>query len=224
MFLRRRLKKMFPKVIDNIDKYKNIFDNVHLFETLKISTPDLYKYFTIKYSDFRYRSDNELTIAETVNFVTEIYNDNFTRKINALTIEYKPLENYDSTETEEITNDLTQKSNTTTNSTTTTNNTTSSSEENISKISPYDSETFNNNTSDTGTISGTGETTTTDENKNDLTNTENGKTSRTMTRHGNIGVTTSQQMLESELNLRKFNIIDDYLKLISDYILISYVF
>lgn len=224
MFLQRRIKKMFPKVIDNIDKYKNIFDNVHFFETLNISTPDLYKYFTIKYSDFRYRSDNELTIAETVNFVTEIYNDNFTRKVNALTIEYKPLENYDSTETEETSNNLTQNTNTTVNSTTTTNNTSSSTEENVSKISPYDSENFNNNTSDSGSVSGTGETTTTDENKNNLTNTETGKTSRTMTRHGNIGVTTSQQMLESELNLRKFNIIDDYLKLISDYILISYVF
>ena len=215
---------MFPKVIDNIDKYKNIFDNVHFFETLNITTPDLYKYFTIKYSDFRYRSDNELTIAETVNFVTEIYNDNFTRKVNALTIDYKPLENYDSTEIEEITNNLTQISNTTENSSITTNNTTSSTEENVSKISPYDSENFNNNTSDNGTISGMGETKTTGENKNDLNNTENGKTSRTLTRHGNIGVTTSQKMLTSELNLRKFNIIDDYLQLISDYILISYVF
>lgn len=184
----------------------------------------MYKYFTIKYSDFRYRSDNELTIAETVNFVSEIYNDNFIRKVNALTIDYKPLENYDSTETEEITNNLTQNTNSTANATTTTNNSSNSSEENVSKISPYDSENFNNNTSDSGTLSATGETTTTDENSNDLTNTENGKTSRTMTRHGNIGVTTSQQMLESELNLRKFNIIDDYLKLISDYILISYVF
>lgn len=224
MFYKRRMKKLFPKVIDNIDKYKNIFDNVHFFETLNITTPDLYKYFTIKYSEFRYRSDNELTIAETVNFVTKIYNDNFTRKVNALTIEYKPLENYDSTETEEVTNNLTQNTNSTANATTKTNNSSNSSEESISKISPYDSENFNNNTSDTGTISATGEITTTDENSNDLTNTENGKTSRTMTRHGNIGVTTSQQMLESELNLRKFNIIDDYLKLISDYILISYVF
>lgn len=224
MFYKRRMKKLFPKVIDNIVKYKNIFDNVHFFETLNITTPDLYKYFTIKYSEFRYRSDNELTIAETVNFVTKIYNDNFTRKVNALTIEYKPLENYDSTEIEEVTNNSTQNTNSTANTTTKTNNSSNSSEENVSKISPYDSENFNNNTSDTGTVTATGEITTTDENSNDLTNTENGKTSRTMTRHGNIGVTTSQQMLESELNLRKFNIIDDYLKLISDYILISYVF
>ena len=215
---------MFPKVNENIEKYENIFDNVHFFTNLNIGTNELYKYFTIKYSDFRYRSDNALTIAEIVTNVSLIYNDNFIRKVNALNIDYKPLENYDSTETEEITNNLTQNTNSTANSSTKTNNSTTSSEENVSKISPYDSENFNNNTSDTGTISGSGETTTTDENSNDLTNTENGKTSRTMTRHGNIGVTTSQQMLESELNLRKFNIIDDYLKLISDYILISYVF
>lgn len=215
---------MFPKVNENIEKYENIFDNVHFFTSLNIGTNELYKYFTIKYSDFRYRSDNALTIAEIVTNVSLIYNDNFTRKVNALTIDYKPLENYDSTETEETTNNLTQNTNTTANATTKTNNSSSSSEENVSKVSPYDSENFNNNTSDSGTLSATGETTTTDENSNDLTNTENGKTSRTMTRHGNIGVTTSQQMLESELNLRKFNIIDDYLKLISDYILIGYIF
>lgn len=215
---------MFPKVSENIEKYKNIFDNVHFFTSLNINTNELYKYFTIKYSDFRYRSDNELSIAEIVTNVSLIYNDNFTRKVNALTIDYKPLENYDSTEVEEITNNLTQNTNSTANATTKTNNSSNTSEENISKISPYDSETFNNNTSDNGTLSATGETTTTDENSNDLTNTENGKTNRTMTRHGNIGVTTSQQMLESELNLRKFNIIDDYLKLISDYILIGYIF
>ena len=215
---------MFPKVIDNIDKYKNIFDNVHFFTPLNINTNDLYKYFTIKYSNFRYNSDNALTIAEFVTNVSLIYNDNFIRKVNALTIDYKPLENYDSTETEEITNNLTQNTNSTANATTKTNNSSNSSEENVSKISPYDSENFNNNTSDSGTLSATGETTTTDENSNDLTNTENGKTNRTLSRHGNIGVTTSQQMLESELNLRKFNIIDDYLKLISDYILIGYIF
>ena len=39
---------------------------------------------------------------------------------------------------------------------------------------------------------------------------------------GNIGVTTSQQMLLSELELRTYNIIDEYLKKISQFILNLY--
>ena len=44
----------------------------------------------------------------------------------------------------------------------------------------------------------------------------------TLTRSGNIGVTTSQQMLLSELELRTYNIIDEYLKKISQFILNLY--
>ena len=39
---------------------------------------------------------------------------------------------------------------------------------------------------------------------------------------GNIGVTTSQQMLLSELELRTYNIIDEYLKKVSQFILNLY--
>ena len=46
-------------------------------------------------------------------------------------------------------------------------------------------------------------------NENELTETERENGTRELTRHGNIGVTTSQQMLESEIKLRNaYNFID----------------
>ena len=42
-----------------------------------------------------------------------------------------------------------------------------------------------------------------------------------LTRSGNIGVTTSQQMLESELELRKVDLVNDFFKEISKVALIS---
>ena len=46
----------------------------------------------------------------------------------------------------------------------------------------------------------------------DGTHTENGSQDRTLTRHGNIGVTTSQQMLNSEIELWQWNFFSDVFK------------
>lgn len=52
------------------------------------------------------------------------------------------------------------------------------------------------------------------DNYSDGTETETG--TRTTTRHGNIGVTTSQQMLQSELDLRKFDFLEHVYKCFED--------
>ena len=73
------------------------------------------------------------------------------------------------------------------------------------------SETGTNDTTTTGTHTGNEDTTysgtTTNTRTNNLTNTDNVERSidRTLQRSGNIGVTTSQQMLESEIQLRQWN-------------------
>lgn len=95
-------------------------------------------------------------------------------------------------------------------------------------ISAYDSATMRENTKDTSSSSGTDSSTTSTsmtETKNGSdsesssssesgtdTTSNTGKTDRTLKHkahlYGNIGVTTSQQMLESELNVVRFNLVE----------------
>lgn len=57
----------------------------------------------------------------------------------------------------------------------------------------------------------------------DTTKTDTGnKTTNELTRSGNIGVTTSQQMIESEFNLRKKNLLDLIYKNIDSILFIDY--
>lgn len=117
---------------------------------------------------------------------------------NALEIEYEPLENYDRREEwEEATND-TSKMNGIINGNSTINNN-SNSKNNVSAYnsvdySPSDENIFsssqtdkNNSTSDSTTV-------------NTSSNKRSGRA------HGNIGVTTSQQMLQAELDVSSWNL------------------
>lgn len=115
------------------------------------------------------------------------------RFITAASAQYNPIENYDRNElrTEINTgtdgNTRTLNTNTATTGTDTTENQVSA--ENVSTYSPDDKtvRTPNLNSADTGTVTDAGSF-----------SANSGITSRI---HGNIGVTTSQQMLESELTL-----------------------
>lgn len=98
----------------------------------------------------------------------------FARWINALSIEYDPLENYDRNE------DWTDTTNSKVISDATTASSRSSFDSNT--MQPYDTVDYDN----TDTVSG-----------------GNKHTGRI---HGNIGVTTSQQMLQAELDIAQWNI------------------
>lgn len=134
-----------------------------------------------------YPDDNPLTHLSSI--IIERFQDKWLRIYNALILtDYKPLDNYNMVEVE--TPDLEEHRVTKVDSKVTTN----------SKINDYG---FNSTSpvgvsDNTNTIEGVG-----DNNKTDDTITHTGE--RTLTRSGNIGVTTSQQMLESELKLRALN-------------------
>lgn len=118
----------------------------------------------------------------------------FERWVSALSIEYAPLENYDRMEhwTDEV--DGTGSSGSTGSVNTTSNDTSelTKSAYDQSTYSPYE-KTINGGT--VGTTS------------SDSTNTSMSNDSEHNGRiHGNIGVTTSQQMLEAELNLGYWNV------------------
>jgi len=144
----------------------------------------------------------------------------FLKWITALNIEYAPLENYDRNElvTDQYYKAASSAARRDSGNTRTFNNqdkrtidTTVVSEDEVSAYDsstyqPSDKNTTDNDGTDTVDYSGTikdeyGEGTSGNENENS-TNTH---TSRV---HGNIGVTTSQQMLQSEFDVARFNIID----------------
>lgn len=126
----------------------------------------------------------------------------FDRMYQALRAVYSPIENYDRKEniTRDYENSGADKASTTLGSSTTSINVGSNDNEN--KVSAYNESDYTNREKDTqsfnSTVTNTGSGT-------DTTQTEYGlkrKEVEDIRVHGNIGVTTSQQMIESEMSLR----------------------
>lgn len=211
------------RVKDKITEFSAIFSNVHFFEPLGISSLEVYTIFTIKYFNFIYISDDFTEVASIISNLSEIYNNEYTTKVSLLLTDYNPIENYNSSETETSTNETTTTSGTENTTTTTTNSTTENSGETTNKVSPYDSENFSNdnnsNSSNTSTVNGTDSTSITDSGNIS----SNGTLTRTLTRKGNIGVTTTQQMIESEYELRAKNLVFEFLEKVSKFILLEYI-
>ena len=132
----------------------------------------------------------------------------FNKWFNAFDIEYNPLENYDRLETwhEDITDEGTLD--TTTSNTEVVDDDSSSTSSQENTVSAYDSSSYSpqNKTESSATAEDdrtvTNNGTVGSETSNDRDVTHTGRI------HGNIGVTTSQQMLESELKTQRFNIYD----------------
>lgn len=140
------------------------------------------------------------------------------KAITAMNVEYDPLNNYDRTETrtrsESGTNTGTVTDAGTTSATTSTSTVTDRDETNETehKVSAYDSSSYSpDNTDDgsntldetitgSGTSSGTSGNTRTDNLAHAITESESVRA------YGNIGVTTSQQMLQSELDIALYNV------------------
>lgn len=148
-------------------------------------------------------------MSSLANVVYNMFKTNWGKLYTTLSLEYNPISNYDMTETESIENDRT---NTTANTGTRTvagsgsvNGTTSSQTDNNvygfnSSVAVGDTE---NNISASNNTTSTDSHTTTD----NLTETETGDETieRTLTRSGNIGVTSSQQLIASERDLWLWN-------------------
>ena len=211
------------RVKDKITEFSAIFSNVHFFEPLGISSLEVYTIFTIKYFNFIYVSDDLTEMGSIISNLSEIYNNEYTTKVGLLLSNYNPIENYNSTETESTTSENTTTSGNENTTTTTTNSTTENSGDTTNKVSPYDSENFNNDNNTTTTN-------TTTDNATDITTindsgniSSNGSLTRTLTRKGNIGVTTTQQMIESEYELRAKNLVFEFLEKVSKFILLEYI-
>ena len=132
----------------------------------------------------------------------EIYN--WTKLYATMNFEYNPIDNYDRTETETINDERTNNASGSQESQTTNNLQIAS--ENVHKVTGYNSASLFENEGDNGTVNNTGTV------GNNITSNSNSKDtgteSRTLRSKGNIGVTTTQQMIEQERNISEFNIYD----------------
>ena len=179
---------------------KTLFDNIvlpegidkdNLVSDIMRNSGDLYPYHQVP--EYLKRNINYW-------FARRLFD--FERMYEALRVEYSPIENYDRKEntTRNYENSGTDKESTTLGSTTTSTNIGSNDNEN--KVSAYNESDYSNREKDiqsyNSTLTNTGSGT-------DTTQTEYGlkrKEVEDIRVHGNIGVTTSQQMIESEMELR----------------------
>lgn len=160
----------------------------------KIISPLLEKFLELDDAD----TLTVIRMQHIANILWHRFGDKWLRLWEVLTAEYDPISNYDMEE--KMTNDQTTHQKGSTNTRTlNTNKARTGTDTSDSSVYGFDSSnaapsgkeqvTLNNNEADTGTITDVGSGTDTD--------TRN----YTLTRSGNIGVTTSQQMLQSEIDL-----------------------
>lgn len=192
----------------------------------------IWSYFDFEYSMFQFPARiGEVPAKETLYRMWDIYveNDvlvNMPRILTALMSEYNPLENYNGVE---VTNGSGSSRNHTAGkvktNTNISNNNTGTGEtnhyettyDNLSNAQLRSRDTVSNpsmttsgnadvNYTDYGKLT-VGDKGIIDVDNAHLVNATDAKNEQTVTKHGNLGVTTSQQMIEAELNLRKFNVI-----------------
>ena len=183
---------------------RRIFYNIYaanVFNWLDEEKADIYDflYFHNSYSkiiSFLYEEvvNNASLMSVLISSIIERYKDKWNRLYNTLiTEQYNPLENYSMEESEK------------------------------SKVANVDS--VKSNSSDSGTANSTNDnygfnsitaqpatkstTTTSATSTNNVDGTKTTDSDKTLTRKGNIGVTTSQQMLESEVILRNKYLFQD---------------
>ncbi len=172
--------------------------NLDLFEKLTlpegIDKDTLTSNILLKGGEFEVQSGSPVFIHDAVEIWAKVYEATFTRWLEALAIEYAPLENYDRMEHWTDALDGSGSSNSTGTLDTTYDDAVerTKSAYDSSAYQPYDKVTTHA-TTDTDT---TDRTSTTIDNDSE----HNGRI------HGNIGVTTSQQMLTQELDMGYWNL------------------
>ena len=243
--------QIISKTIRTIEYGLNVIDveslNVIYNGNLLIDFNYVNDYLFTKYFDWLYfelkMSDNSLS---GINYLFRIYNEhnsfNLYKQIEAINLQYEPLENYrgyeKSTDTYGAKNSTVKNSGNDSiefqnqSSGTDSNQTTFGEqlENSTNKIVPYNQTTSELSNESDNRKNGYVDTNATTYGKKDVQSTTNThghiintedsehKVIHELEKYGNLGVTTSQQMLESELELRKRNIYNEYLdRFINEY-------
>lgn len=205
-----------------INKFLNM-QNDDLFVNLTLPTgidkDILTNNILLKGADFEVMYSDPYFLQEAIGMWSSKWQRTFEKWVEALSIEYNPLENYDRKEDWSDTLNRGLKTNarrdsgntrTFDNTDTTTPGTTITEE---TQVSAYDSSSYQPSQQVTTSPTGDGDVlahagTIKDEYGEGTSGseTENSKTVRDGRIHGNIGVTTSQQMLEAELKIAEWNL------------------
>lgn len=183
--------------------------NVTYNDNVLIKSEYVENMFKLKYGTWETLDETSEDFKQTFDLYNEYMTYNLNKAITALNAEYNPIENYNSnSEVTEMYGEQTQNYIKGQESIRNTNNAVTDNTEDY--VTSYDSDTFSptgKNKNDYGErISTTENGTRTD------TNTVNSYTNKiTESKSGNIGVTTSQQMINDEIQLRFKNIYDMYI-------------
>ena len=210
----------FPSIGTIFDK---VSTDLKLFTIFTSS--EMFSYFVNKFGErsFYLYYDNENATSNTnkvkqasdyIALYGKSHKYEYDKLVDTLSLEYNPIENYSMVEkgTDTRTPNITQ-----TNKGTNTNTAGVDTAITTGKTTFDKSDSFINDTKTTNT----GTNTDTQDIDTTVTTAGNEKTEHELTRSGNIGVTTSQQMIESERKLAMFSVVDLFVKAVADIILIG---
>lgn len=212
--------ELFPSIQTIFDKVSTdlklftIFTPAEMFYYFadKFGERDFYKYY-----DTEIRQNNTNMVKQASDYIAlygKSHKYEYDKLVDTLSLEYNPIENYSMTEkgTDTRTPNITQ-----TNKGVNTNTVGVDTSITTGKTTFDKSNSFINDTKTTNT----GTNTDTQDINTTVTTAGTEKTIHEFTRSGNIGVTTSQQMIESERQLAMFSVVDLFAKAIADIILIG---
>ena len=146
-----------------------------------------------------------------------LYLDKWNKMYEALIAEYNPIDNYNMTESRQISETDNSQSNSHSESTgnntgnsSSTNNQTGSTDDDVYAFNS-ESATKDRRSNSSNNVDGTSEYQDNISNNSDsnMTSNRTNNITNTLNRKGNIGVTTSQKMVTEELELRKYILLDD---------------
>lgn len=204
---------IFDKVSKDL-KLFTIFTSAEMFSYFvnKFGERDFYKYYDNENDD-----SNTNMVKQASDYIAlygKSHKYEYDKLVDTLSLEYNPIENYSMTEkgTDTRTPNITQ-----TNKGVNTNTVGVDTSITTGRTTFDKSDSFINDTKTTNT----GTNTDTQDINTTVTTAGNEKTVHEFTRSGNIGVTTSQQMIESERQLAMFSVVDLFVKAIADIILIG---
>ena len=211
---------LFPSINTIFDKVSKelklftIFTSAEMFYYFadKFGERDFYKYY-----DTENVTNNTNMVKQASDYIAlygKSHKHEYDKLVDTLSLEYNPIENYSMTEkgTDTRTPNITQ-----TNKGVNTNTVGVDTSITTGKTTFNKSDSFINDTKTTNT----GTNTDTQDINTTVTTAGTEKTVHEFTRSGNIGVTTSQQMIESERQLAMFSVVDLFVKAIADIILIG---
>lgn len=213
--------------IEKVPAINTIFDEVS--KNLKIFTiltsAEMFYYFADKYGDrdlYKFfdsenATNNTYTVRQVSAYISlygKSHKYEYDKLVDTLSLEYNPIENYSMTE---------KGKDTRTPNITQTNKGTNTNTIEVDTAITTGKTTFDKSDSFINDTRSTNKGTNTDTQGIDTTVTTAGseKTEHEFTRSGNIGVTTAQQMIESERKLAMFSVVDLFVKAVADIILIG---